>query len=46
MDLRVENKLEKDGVFFDAQKTTSKTPRLPRNPPQLHHDFTTKNSQI
>jgi hypothetical protein len=38
---QVENKLEKRGVFSDASKHTSKTPCLPRNPPQLHHDFTT-----
>jgi hypothetical protein len=27
-------------MFFATTKTTSNSPRLPRNPPQLHHVFT------
>jgi hypothetical protein len=32
-----ENKVEKVGVFFDAQKMPANPPRLPRNSPQTHH---------
>jgi hypothetical protein len=37
-----ENKLAKHGVFFSAEKVRCKSPRLPRVPPQTHHDFTIK----
>ncbi|WP_260741056.1 hypothetical protein [Tunturiibacter lichenicola] len=37
-----ENKLAKRGVFFSAEKVRCKAPRLPRNSPQIHHDFTIK----
>jgi hypothetical protein len=35
----VENKVEKLGAIFDAKKVTVNSPRLPRIPPQLHHDL-------
>jgi hypothetical protein len=33
------NKVEKLGAIFDAKKVTVNSPRLPRIPPQLHHDL-------
>jgi hypothetical protein len=38
---QAENKSQKVGVFFATEKVTAKTPRLPRKPPQLHHQKTT-----
>jgi hypothetical protein len=39
-----ENKLQKPVLFSAPQKMTSRGPRLPRIPPQLHHVFTTANT--
>jgi hypothetical protein len=36
-----ENKVEKVGVFFDAQKMPVNSPQLPRNSPQTDHQKTT-----
>jgi hypothetical protein len=38
---RAKNKVEKVGMFLAIQKAPSKTPQLPRIPPQNHHVFTT-----
>ncbi|WP_216843062.1 hypothetical protein [Granulicella sp. S190] len=37
---QVKNKVEKRGMFLDTRKLTAKTPRQPRNPPQLHQQKT------
>jgi hypothetical protein len=34
-----ENKVEKSGMFLVPRKRGAKSPRLPRNPPQSHHEF-------
>jgi hypothetical protein len=39
---RAKNKVEKVGMFVAIQKAPSKTPQLPRIPPQNHHVFTTR----
>jgi hypothetical protein len=39
-----ENKLQKPVLFSAPQKMTSRGPRLPRIPPQIHHVFTTANT--
>jgi hypothetical protein len=35
-----ENKVEKDGTFFNGQNMTVKTPRQPHNSPHCRHNFT------
>jgi hypothetical protein len=47
--LQPENKVEKGVLFFNGQKLSINSPRLPRNSPQLHHKlpphFTTKSQK-
>jgi hypothetical protein len=42
----VKNKVEIRGMFFTAQKQAVTAPRLPRIPPQLHHENTTPKTPI
>jgi hypothetical protein len=38
---KVENKLQKVGAFFAAEKVVRKRPHSPRKPPQIDHKNTT-----
>jgi hypothetical protein len=40
------NKLAMAVLLSDRRKLSSRCPRLPRNPPQTHHDFTTTKTLI
>jgi hypothetical protein len=40
------NKVQKNGTFFTPKKPPVTTPRLPRIPPQLHHQKTTAKTRI
>jgi hypothetical protein len=41
---RAKNKVKKRGVFFAAEKVLSKSPHLPRKPPQIDHKLPSKNT--
>jgi hypothetical protein len=41
-----ENKVEKSGMFLVPRKRGAKSPRLPRNPPQSHHEFTIQKTPL
>jgi hypothetical protein len=41
-----QNKPEIPVLFFNHEKVAVRTPRSPRNPPQTHHDLTTKKHQF
>jgi len=39
------NKLQKPVLLSDREKVTVSRPRLPRNPPQIHHDLPSRNTK-